>query len=121
MTISVPSHAIKLADRERSKWNLLITQFKYTSIPSSKSSSKSKKVWRRGEESNPHPFGASVFETGGRPFRPAPPQLGANLAGDQGFEPCRNGFGVRRSSSRVMSPVVPDLGSQAAIPIRLVW
>jgi hypothetical protein len=67
MTVSVPSHAIKLADRERSKWNLLITQFKYTSIPSSKSSSKSKIVWRRGEESNPHPFGPSVFETGARP------------------------------------------------------
>ena len=40
---------------------------------------------------------------------------GANLlAGDQGFEPCRNGFGVRRSSYRVMSPVVRAAGFEPA-------
>jgi hypothetical protein len=36
------------------------------------------------------------------------------LAGDQGFEPCRNGFGVRRSSCRVMPPVVRAAGLEPA-------
>ena len=36
------------------------------------------------------------------------------MAGDQGFEPCRNGFGVRRSSCRVMSPVVRAAGLEPA-------
>ena len=31
--------------------------------------------WRRAEESNPHPFGALVFRTSGRPFRPRPPHV----------------------------------------------
>src|SRR5678816_4019201 len=43
MIVSVPRFAIKLAGREYSKWNLLITQFKYTGTLPSKSSSKSKK------------------------------------------------------------------------------
>ncbi len=29
--------------------------------------------WRRAEELNPHPFGAPVFRTGGRPSRPRSP------------------------------------------------
>ena len=92
--------------------------------------------WPRAEESNPHPEGAPVLETGGGPSaraRGGAPgenrthhellcrqplhQLasGANLlAGDQGFEPCRNGFGVRRSSSRVMPPVVRAAGLEPA-------
>jgi uncharacterized damage-inducible protein DinB len=48
MTISVPRFAIKLAGRECSRWNCLITQFKYTSILPSKSSSKSKKSKKSG-------------------------------------------------------------------------
>src|SRR5450759_3870848 len=44
MTVSVPRFAIKLAGRECSRWNLLITQFKYTGILPNKSSSKSKKL-----------------------------------------------------------------------------
>src|ERR1022692_2336636 len=47
MTVSVPRFAIKLAGREYSKWNCLITQFKYTSTLPSKSSSKSKKSEKR--------------------------------------------------------------------------
>jgi hypothetical protein len=92
--------------------------------------------WPRAEESNPHPEGAPVLETGGGPSartrggapgenrthhellcRQSLRQLasGANmLAGDQGFEPCRNGFGVRRSSSRVMPPVVRAAGLEPA-------
>jgi hypothetical protein len=200
MTVSVPRFAIKLAGREYSRWNLLITQFKYTGTLPNKSSSKSKKsekswrkaaelndsacadpgtqgqlptmggafrnwrrtaesnghpcgapvfqagrdphpralqiAWPRAEESNPHPEGAPVFETGGGPSaraRGGAPgenrthhellcrqplrQLasGANLlAGGQGFEPCRNGFGVRRSSCRVMPPVVRAAGLEPA-------
>src|ERR1019366_1496056 len=111
MTVSVPRFAIKLAGRECSRWNLLITQFKYTGTLPSKSSSKSKNLkqswrkaaelndsacadpgtrtatlaalrlpgrsgstspcspnrWPRAEESNPHPEGAPVLETGGVP------------------------------------------------------
>ena len=55
MTVSVPRFAIKLAGRECSRWNLLITQFKYTSTLPSKSSSKSKKLartWRKAAELN---------------------------------------------------------------------
>src|SRR5258705_512587 len=55
MTVSVPRFAIKLAGREHSRWNLLITQFKYTSTLPSKSSSKSKKSersWRKAAELN---------------------------------------------------------------------
>src|ERR1039457_1050491 len=44
MTVSVPRFAIKLAGRECSRWNLLITQFKYTGTLPNKSSSKSKKL-----------------------------------------------------------------------------
>ena len=55
MTVSVPRFAIKLAGREYSRWNLLITQSKYTSTLTSKSSSKSKKSaksWRKAAELN---------------------------------------------------------------------
>src|ERR1039458_3504613 len=44
MTVSVPRFAIKLAGRECSRWNVLITQFKYTGTLPNKSSSKSKKL-----------------------------------------------------------------------------
>src|ERR1700724_2198161 len=47
MIVPVPRFAIKQAGREYSRWNLLITQFKYTATLSSKSSSKSKKRERR--------------------------------------------------------------------------
>ena len=92
--------------------------------------------WPRAEESNPHPEGAPVLETGGGPSaRARGGAPGENrthhellcrqplrrlasgaelLAGDQGFEPCRNGFGVRRSSNRVMSPVVRAAGFEPA-------
>src|ERR1039458_5687662 len=94
------------------------------------------KLWPRVEESNPHPEGAPVLETGGGPSagtRGGAPgenrthhellcrqplrQLASGatwLAGDQGFEPCRNGFGVRRSSCRVMPPVVCAAGLEPA-------
>ena len=140
MTVSVPRFTIKLAGRECSKWNRLITQFKYTGTSPSKSSSKSKKLgnsWRKAAELNdsvctdpgtqgqlPTMGGAfrnwrRTAESNGHELLCRQPlrQLasGANLlAGDQGFEPCRNGFGVRRSSCRVMSPVVRAAGLEPA-------
>ena len=102
-------------------------------------------LWRRGEESNPHPFGASVFETGGRPFRPAPPHpcdttlehrvrveltiaglqpaawpigFGCELlAGDRGIEPRNTGFGVRRSPNRAC----PQTAEAFALRAKSCW
>ena len=50
MTVSVPRRDMLPAGTNLSKWNDLITQFKYTSTLSSKSSSKSKKVARTWAE-----------------------------------------------------------------------
>ena len=55
MTVSVPRFDMKLAGKEHSRWNLLITQFKYTCTLPSQSSSKSKKLensWRKAAELN---------------------------------------------------------------------
>ena len=39
--------------------------------------------WRKAEESNPHPFGATVFRTVGRPFRPCFPHVKELVPGER--------------------------------------
>ena len=54
--------------------------------------------WRRAEESNPHPFGALVFRTSGRPFRPRSPHV-KDLVPGEGLEPPRPKTLVSRTSA----------------------